>query len=118
MPPLSLSAYVTPIALLAASNVFMTVAWYWHLKFHDRSLWSVILISWGIAFLEYCIAVPANRWGYGTYSPYELKTIQEVVTLVIFMIFSWAYLGAPPSWNHLLGFSFICLGAFFIFHRW
>jgi uncharacterized protein (DUF486 family) len=117
MPAPSLAAYVLPVVLLSASNVFMTVAWYWHLKFTERSLFAVVLISWAIAFFEYCIAVPANRLGYGVYSPYELKTIQEVVTLTIFVGFSWVYLGAPPTWSHLVGFGFICLGAFFIFRN-
>jgi hypothetical protein len=117
MSQTAILAYVTPIVLLIGSNIFMTIAWYWHLKFHDKSLISVIMISWAIAFVEYCIAVPANRWGYGTYSPYGLKAIQEVVTLLIFVIFSWAYLGAAPSWNHLIGFAFIAAGAFFIFMK-
>ncbi len=83
---------VMPIVLLAASNVFMTFAWYGHLKFKSAPLITVILISWGIAFVEYCFAVPANRIGHGYYSAAQLKTIQEIMTLAIFVVFSWLYL--------------------------
>jgi hypothetical protein len=86
-------ARLLPIGMLVCSNVFMTFAWYGHLKFKDRALWLVILASWGIAFFEYCLAVPANRWGSGVYSAAELKAIQEVVTISVFMIFSFFYLG-------------------------
>jgi uncharacterized protein len=104
-----------PIVLLTMSNVFMTFAWYGHLKFTDRPLWLVILVSWGIAFFEYCLAVPANRYGSFVYSPAELKTMQEVITLTVFAIFSVAYLGEQLTINHAIGFAFIALGAFFVF---
>jgi uncharacterized protein (DUF486 family) len=104
-----------PILLLVVSNVFMTFAWYGHLKFTDRPLWLVVVASWGIAFFEYCLAVPANRIGHGTYSAAELKTIQEVVTLAVFAVFSVAYLGERITINHVIGFALICVGAFFVF---
>ncbi|HVZ05242.1 DMT family protein [Hyphomicrobium sp.] len=104
-----------PIILLSMSNVFMTTAWYGHLKFTDRPLWLVILVSWGIAFFEYCLAVPANRYGSLVYDPAELKTMQEVITLIVFAIFSVVYLKEPLTINHAVGFGFIALGAFFVF---
>ena len=104
-----------PILLLIASNVFMTFAWYGHLKFTSRPIWLVVLASWGIAFFEYCLQVPANRIGYGPYSPAQLKTIQEIVTLLVFMGFSVVYLHSPVRWNHLIGFGFMVVAAFFIF---
>jgi uncharacterized protein (DUF486 family) len=104
-----------PILLLLASNVFMTFAWYGHLKFTDRPLWLVVIASWGIAFGEYWLAVPANRIGHTVYSAAELKTIQEVITLIVFALFSVLYLKESLNWNHALGFGFIALGAFFIF---
>jgi uncharacterized protein len=106
------------IGLLIASNVFMTFAWYGHLKFKESALFTVILVSWGIAFFEYCLMVPANRIGHGHFSAAELKTIQEVITLSVFAVFSVFYLKEPLSWNHLVGFGFIAAGAFFIFHKW
>jgi uncharacterized protein (DUF486 family) len=106
---------VMPIVLLAASNVFMTFAWYGHLKFKSAPLITVILISWGIAFVEYCFAVPANRIGHGYYSAAQLKTIQEIMTLAIFVVFSWLYLKESISWTTLLGFVFIAIGATLIF---
>jgi uncharacterized protein len=109
------TASLLPILLLIASNVFMTFAWYGHLKFTDRPLWLVVIASWGIAFIEYCLAVPANRIGSTFYSAAELKTIQEVVTLAIFAAFSVLYLKEALTWNHALGFAFIGLGAFFVF---
>ncbi|GAP65311.1 transmembrane signal peptide protein [Mizugakiibacter sediminis] len=109
--------HLAPIALLIGSNVFMTFAWYGHLKFTDRPLWAVILVSWGIAFFEYCLQVPANRIGYGVYNPAQLKTIQEIITLVVFMAFSVFYLGAQVRWNHLVGFALIVAAAFFIFYE-
>lgn len=109
------SAYITPILLLVASNVFMTFAWYGHLAHKSKPLFIVILISWGIAFFEYCLAVPANRWGNAVYSAAELKTMQEVITLVVFAAFSVFWLGDKLTINHAIGFSFIALGAFFIF---
>jgi uncharacterized protein len=108
-------AYAAPVLLLLASNVFMTFAWYGHLKFTDRPLWLVIIVSWGIAFLEYCLQVPGNRIGYRVYNPAQLKTIQEIITLVVFVVFSVTYLGAPIKWNHLIGFALIVAAAFFIF---
>ena len=108
-------AYVVPIFLLAASNVFMTFAWYGHLRYTDRPLWIVVLVAWGIAFFEYCLQVPGNRIGYRVYSPAQLKTIQEIITLVVFVVFSTTYLGAAIKWNHLVGFALICVAAFFIF---
>lgn len=115
---MSLPVSVVTIALLLASNVFMTFAWYGHLKFKTAPLAAVILISWGIAFFEYVLQVPANRIGHGHFTAAQLKTIQEVITLGVFAAFSVFYLREPLSWNHLLGFGFIALGAFFIFHRW
>ncbi|HVV62420.1 MAG TPA: DMT family protein [Pseudolabrys sp.] len=116
MPPLS--SYALPILMLIGSNVFMTTAWYWHLRFKEVPLWQVILFSWGLAFVEYCLAVPANRYGSAVYSPAQLKTIQEVVTLLIFAGFSVIYLREPMTWNYGVGFALIAAGAFFVFHRW
>lgn len=109
------SAKMLPVLLLILSNVFMTFAWYGHLKFKASPLWLAVVASWGIAFIEYCFAVPANRIGYGTYSAAELKTVQEVITLSVFAVFSVTYLGEALTWNHALGFGFIALGAFFVF---
>jgi uncharacterized protein (DUF486 family) len=106
---------VMPIALLIVSNVFMTFAWYGHLKFTDRPLWLVVIASWSIAFLEYCFAVPANRIGYATYSAAELKIVQEVITLLVFAAFSIFYLRQAMTLNQVIGFAFIALGAFFVF---
>ena len=114
----SLPIPVITIGLLLASNIFMTFAWYGHLKFKESALITVILVSWGIAFFEYVLQVPANRIGHGHFSAAELKTIQEVITLTVFAVFSIFYLKEPLSWNHLIGFGFIALGAFFIFHKW
>ncbi|MBS3018399.1 hypothetical protein DJFAAGMI_01131 [Comamonas sp. PE63] len=110
-----MSPKILPVILLFISNAFMTVAWYGHLKFGDRPLYLVILVSWMIALAEYCFAVPANRIGHTLYSAAELKTMQEVITLVVFAVFSVVYLGEKLTLNHLLGFGFICLGAFFVF---
>lgn len=109
---------VITIGLLLASNIFMTFAWYGHLKFKGAPLLTVILISWGIALFEYVLMVPANRIGHTHFSAAELKTIQEVITLLVFGVFSVFFLKEPLTWNHLVGFSFIALGAFFIFHKW
>ena len=106
------------ILLLVASNVFMTFAWYGHLKFTDRPLWIAILASWGIAFFEYCLMVPANRWGSEVYTTAQLKTIQEVITLIVFAGFSVVYLKEPFTWNYAVGFAFIALGAYFVFQKW
>lgn len=114
----SLSTYLLPILMLVGSNVFMTVAWYWHLRFKEVPIWYVILFSWGLAFVEYCLAVPANRYGSAVYSPAQLKTIQEVITLLIFAGFSVIYLREPMTWNYGVGFALIAAGAFFVFHKW
>lgn len=105
------------IGMLIGSNVFMTIAWYGHLKFKSSALVTVILVSWGIAFFEYCLQVPANRYGYGTFSAAQLKTIQEVISLTVFVIFSMIYLREPLHWNVILGFGFIMVGAWLIFGR-
>jgi uncharacterized protein (DUF486 family) len=107
--------YFAPIVLLFASNVFMTFAWYGHLKFPDRPLWVVVLVSWGIAFFEYWLAVPANRIGHEVYGAAELKVMQEVITLVVFAGFSALYLREPLTINHAIGFALIVAGAFFVF---
>jgi hypothetical protein len=113
--PISVSSYLLPILLLIGSNVFMTVAWYGHLRFKEVPLIGVIVASWGIAFFEYCLAVPANRWGSAVYSAAQLKTMQEVITLVVFAGFSVVYLHQDITWNHVVGFGFIAAGAFFVF---
>jgi uncharacterized protein (DUF486 family) len=113
LPPIP--AQVMPIILLSLSNVFMTFAWYGHLRFKEQPLAVVILVSWLIAFFEYCLAVPANRWGNAVYSAAELKTIQEVLSLSVFAIFSVWYLKEPLSFSQMIGFAFIALGAFFVF---
>jgi uncharacterized protein (DUF486 family) len=104
-----------PIAMLVASNVFMTFAWYGHLKFKTAPLLLVILASWLIALPEYLLAVPANRWGSNVYSAAQLKAIQEVATLTVFVGFSVLYLGQKITVNHLIGFTLIAAGAWFIF---
>lgn len=106
------------IVLLILSNIFMTFAWYGHLKHTDVALWKVILISWGIAFFEYCLMVPANRLGYGTFSAAQLKIVQEVITLVVFAVFSVFYLKEQLKWNYLVAFVFIVLAVFFMFKKW
>ena len=108
-------SYLTPIFLLVGSHVFMTTAWYWHLRFKEVALWQVILISWGLAFIEYCLAVPANRLGSDVYNAAQLKTMQEVITLIVFAIFSIVYLKQGLTWNHVIGFALIASGAFFVF---
>lgn len=113
--PTAITPYVLPILLLVLSNVFMTFAWYGHLKFTTKPLLVVILASWGIAFIEYCFAVPANRIGHQVYSTAELKTIQEVITFAVFAVFSIYFLGEPITVNHWVGFALIALGAFFVF---
>lgn len=107
-----------PILLLTISNIFMTFAWYGHLKFKSTALWIVILVSWGIALLEYCFQVPANRIGHEFFSAAQLKTIQEVITLVVFSVFSVLYLKEEFRWNYLVGFIFIIFAVFFIFKKW
>jgi uncharacterized protein (DUF486 family) len=111
----ALSPKLLPILFLIGSNLFMTAAWYGHLKFKDRPLWLVILVSWGIAFFEYCLAVPANRIGSGVYSAAQLKAMQEVITLTVFAGFSIVYLGQKITLNHAIGFGLIAAGAFFVF---
>ncbi len=110
-----MSPHLSPILLLVASNVFMTLAWYGHLKFKSTPLLLVIVASWGIAFIEYCLAVPANRIGHAVYSAAQLKTMQEVITLVVFAIFSVVYLKEQLTINHAIGFALIALGAWFVF---
>lgn len=112
---MTLPPQIAPIVLLVGSNVFMTFAWYGHLKFGSKPLWIVVLISWGIAFFEYCLAVPANRIGHTVYSAAELKTMQEVITLLVFAVVSVTYLGEKLTMNHAVGFALIAGGAWFIF---
>lgn len=106
------------IALLTLSNIFMTFAWYGHLKFKDSALWLAILVSWLIAGAEYCFQVPANRYGHGQFSAAELKTMQEVITLVVFSVFSVLYLKEELKWNYLVGFALIVAAVFVIFKKW
>ena len=106
---------LAPILMLIGSNCFMTFAWYGHLKFRDKPLWLVIVVSWGIAFFEYCLAVPANRYGSSVYSAAQLKAMQEVITLTVFAIFSVLYLGQKVTLNQGVGFALIAAGAFFVF---
>ena len=110
--------YVLPIALLLVANVFMTFAWYGHLKIKDAPMWLVIVASWAIAFFEYCLQVPANRIGHETFTAAELKTMQEIITLVVFSVFSVLYLKEEFRWNYLVGFGFMVVSAFFIFKKW
>jgi uncharacterized protein (DUF486 family) len=110
--------YVAPVILLLCSNVFMTFAWYGQLKFPGTPLWLVVAVSWGIAFFEYCLAVPANRIGYSVYSAAQLKTMQEVITLTVFAVFSVSYLGEAIKWNHIVAFVLLGGAAFFAFHEW
>jgi uncharacterized protein len=114
----TISPQVLPVLMLFASNVFMTFAWYGHLKYKESWLPLAIMVSWGIAFFEYWLAVPANRWGSAVYTAAQLKTMQEVITLIVFAGFSVLYLKEPLGWNHGLGFALIAAGAFFIFHKW
>ena len=107
-----------PILLLTISNIFMTFAWYGHLKYKGTALFVVILISWGIAFLEYCFQVPANRIGHEFYTAAQLKTMQEAITLIVFSDFSILSLTEDFPWNYLVGFIFIILAVFFIFKKW
>ena len=107
-----------PVLLLTISNIFMTFAWYGHLKYKGSALWIVILVSWGIALLEYCFQVPANRIGHEYYTAAQLKTMQEVITLFVFSIFSVLYLKEDFQWNYLVGFILIILAVFVIFKKW
>ncbi len=106
------------ILLLTVSNIFMTVAWYGHLKYKDSPLWMAILVSWGIAFVEYCFQVPANRIGHYEFTAAQLKTIQEVITLVVFCVFSVVYLKEELKWNYLAGFAMMAGAVFIIFKEW
>ncbi|MFZ5801623.1 MAG: DMT family protein [Candidatus Omnitrophota bacterium] len=106
------------VALLTISNIFMTFAWYGHLRFKHKALWIVVLVSWLIAFFEYCFQVPANRIGSMHFSTAQLKTIQEVITLVVFCFFSVFYLREELKWNYLVGFAFLIGAVFFIFKKW
>lgn len=115
MPLPSISTYLMPIVLLTFSNVFMTFAWYGHLRFKEQPLVLVVFVSWLIAFFEYCLAVPANRYGNAVYSAAQLKTIQEVITLLVFAVFSALYLKEPLGVSQIVGFALIALGAFFVF---
>ena len=108
----------TPVILLTISNVFMTFAWYGHLKFKSTALWIVILVSWMIALLEYCFQVPANRIGHQYFDAAQLKTMQEVITLIVFCVFSVFYLKENLKWNYIVGFLFIILAVFFVFKKW
>lgn len=115
MPGFLTGAHAAPIGLLILSNVFMTFAWYGHLKFKAAPLWLAVMASWSIALVEYWFAVPANRIGHAVYSAAELKTMQEVITLIVFAGFSVFYLKEALTLNHLVGFALIAAGAFFIF---
>jgi uncharacterized protein (DUF486 family) len=106
------------IILLTISNIFMTFAWYGHLKYRNAPLFKVILISWAIAFAEYCFQVPANRIGSYDFTAAQLKTIQEVITLVVFSFFSVLYLKQPIKWNYIVGFAMIVTAVFVIFKKW
>lgn len=113
----ALPVSISTVGLLLISNIFMTFAWYGHLKYKESPLLVVILVSWAIAFVEYCFQVPANRYGHGTFSAAQLKGIQEIITLVVFAVFSVFYLGESIRWNHVLGFGFLVLAAYFIFKK-
>jgi hypothetical protein len=106
------------VALLTLSNIFMTAAWYGHLKFKSSPLWRVILASWGIALVEYCFQVPANRWGHHEYTAAQLKTMQEVITLIVFCVFSVLYLKEDLKWNYIAGFLMMVGAVFFVFKKW
>ena len=110
--------FFAPIILLTISNVFMTFAWYGHLKHKSTALWIVILVSWGIAFFEYCFQVPANRIGHQVYDAAQLKTMQEVITLIVFSIFSVTYLKEGLKWNYIVGFLLVILAVFFVLKKW
>jgi uncharacterized protein (DUF486 family) len=105
------------IVLLICSNIFMTVAWYGHLKYGSQPLWKVILVSWSIAFFEYCFQVPANRIGYGRFTPVQLKVIQEIITLTVFAVFTSYYFGSHLRWNHAAAAACLVGAAFFAFHQ-
>lgn len=117
MPAALSLPHILPIIFLVCSNVFMTFAWYGHLKFKSTALWIAVLVSWGIAFFEYWLAVPANRIGHAVYSAAELKTMQEVITLCVFAAFSVLYLKEPMTMSHAIGFTLIFIGAYFVFGK-
>jgi hypothetical protein len=108
---------MSTILLLTASNVFMTFAWYGHLRYLHAPLWQAILVSWGIAFFEYCLMVPANRWGYGDFTVVQLKTIQEVITLVVFSLFAVLYIGESIRWNHVAAFCCLVAAVYLVFRH-
>lgn len=109
-------SYTPPVLMLICSNVFMTFAWYGHLKYTHRALWVVVLASWGIAFFEYCLMVPANRLGYQAgMSASQLKVTQEAITLAVFLVFAWGYLGERVTWNHYVGFGLVLAGVALVF---
>jgi uncharacterized protein (DUF486 family) len=112
----NLGGFLLTILLLVASNIFMTLAWYGHLKYRESPLPLVIFVSWGIALLEYCLQVPANRWGYGQFTAYELKILQEIITLAVFAVFAYLYLGETIRWNHVA--AFVCLLGAVLFAFW
>jgi uncharacterized protein (DUF486 family) len=110
---------MTTVVLLTLSNLFMTIAWYGHLKFKNVALWKVILASWFIAFFEYCLQVPANRIGSNEgFTAPQLKIVQEAITLVVFCVFAVIYLGEPMKWNYYVGFALVLLAVFFVFYKW
>ena len=110
--------YAIPILLLTASNVFMMFAWYGHLKYKSSPLWIAVIVSWVIAFFEYCLQVPANRIGHQYWDTAHLKTLQEVITLAVFVLFSTLYLKEEFKWNYAVGFGFMILAVFFVFKKW
>ena len=118
MPAQPLNAFLVPVLLLLGSNIFMTFAWYGHLSYKSTAIWLAILASWMIALPEYMLAVPANRIGSAVYSAAELKTMQEVITLAVFAVFSVTYLGESFKWNHLAAFGCLVLAAYFSFNKW
>ena len=109
---------MSTVVLLTISNIFMTFAWYGHLKYKQSAIWKVVIVSWGIAFVEYCFQVPANRIGHYQYSAAQLKTMQEVITLIVFSVFSLFYLREPLKWNYLVGFGMMIGAVFFVFKKW
>jgi len=106
------------VILLICSNIFMTIAWYGHLKYRQDALWKVILVSWSIALLEYCFQVPANRIGAARFSPVQLKVIQEIITISVFAVFTTLYFGSHLRWNHAAAGLCLVAAAFFVFHTW
>ena len=110
-----ISPYLRPIVLLIGSNLFMTIAWYGHLRYKEIPMIGVIFVAWLLAFITYCLAVPANRYGSAIYTAAQLKTMQEVITLLVFAVFSVLYLNQPITWNYAIGFALIGVGAFFVF---